>query len=136
MKLPIAVKISISMILLVSFTGCATMFHGSTQTITMRSNYDDVKFYVNEAYVGAGSAVSVFKKKKNYSIRASRPGYEDVTIAATKSFDATTLLGILLDWGIISILCVDGIGTGAIQQFDQETYVIDPTIAKTDFKTQ
>ncbi len=130
MKLPIVVKTSVPIILLVSLMGCATMFHGSTQMITIRSNYDDTKFYVNEAYVGTGSAVTVFKKKKNYIIRASRKGYEDITIPATKSFDATTLLGILLDWGIISILCVDGIGTGAWQQFDQTNYVIDPEVVK------
>ncbi len=130
MRLPIAVKNSLSIILLVAIMGCATMFHGSTQTITMRSNYDDTKFYVNEAYIGKGNAVAVFKKKKDYIIRASRKGYEDVTITATKSFDPVTLLGILIDWGIISVICVDGIGTGAIQQFDQTNYVIDPEIVK------
>lgn len=132
MKLPIAVKTSISIILLISFTGCATMFHGSTQTITMRSNYDDTKFYVNEAYVGKGNAVSVFKKNKNYMIRASRDGYEDIMIDATKSFDATTLLGILIDWGIISVLVIDGLGTGAWQQFDQTNYIIDPVAVESE----
>lgn len=130
MKIPIAIRASVSIILLISLTGCATMFHGSSQTVTMRSNYDDTKFYVNEGYIGKGSAVTVFHKNKNYSIRASREGYADIMIPATKSFDATTLLGVLIDWGIISILCVDGIGTGAWQQFDQTAYVIDPEVKK------
>lgn len=130
MKIPNAIRTSVSIILLMSLMGCATMFHGSTQTVTMRSNYDDTKFYVNEAYVGKGSAVTVFQKNKQYSIRASREGYADITIPATKSFDATTLLGVLIDFGIITILVIDGIGTGAWQQFDQTTYVIDPEVAK------
>lgn len=130
MRIPGAVKISVSIILLVSMAGCATMFHGSTQTVTMRSNHDDTKFYVNEAYVGRSNAVTVFQKNKNYMIRASRDGYEDVMITATKSFDATTLLGVLIDWGIISVLIVDGMGTGAWQQFDQTNYIMDPEVAK------
>lgn len=43
-----------------------------------------------------------------------------------KSFDAVTLLGLLIDWGIISILVVDGACTGAWSQFDQESFVVDP----------
>ena len=130
MKIPSAFRTSVSIILLISMAGCATMFHGSSQTVTMRSNHDDTKFYVNEGYVGKGSAVAVFQKRQNYSIRASREGFADITIPATKSFDATCLLGILIDWGIISILCVDGLGTGAWQQFDQTVYVIDPEVKK------
>jgi len=130
MKMPNVIKTSVCIIVCISMVGCATMFHGSTQTVTMRSNHDDTKFYVNEAYVGKGSAVTVFQKNKNYMLRASRDGYEDVMIPASKSFDATTLLGVLIDFGIITILVVDGIGTGAWQQFDQTTYVIDPEVAK------
>ena len=44
----------------------------------------------------------------------------------TKSFDATTLLGVLIDWGIISVLLIDGAATGAWQDFDQTSYVVDP----------
>ena len=48
------------------------------------------------------------------------------TIIPQKSFDPTTLLGVLLDWGIISVLVVDGAATGAWQKFNQTSYVIDP----------
>lgn len=126
MKPQIVVKTVISIILVVSIAGCATMFHGSSQMISIRSNFDDTKLYVNEAYIGRGSGVTVFKKNKNYTIRASREGCSDVIALPTKSFDATTLLGILIDWGIISVLIIDGIGTGAWQQFDQTSYVLDP----------
>lgn len=132
MKIPVVIRTIVSIIVSVSMVGCATMFHGSTQTVTMRSNYDDTKFYVNEAYIGRGSAVTVFQKNKNYMVRASREGYEDLMIPASKSFDATTLLGILIDFGIITIIVIDGIGTGAWQQFDQTTYVLDPEVARTE----
>ena len=106
--------------------GCASMFHGTTQQINIRSNDDDVKFYVNEAYVGKGSGVFTVKKSKEYTITAKKDGCDAVTIPLSKSFDATTLLGIFIDLGIISILVVDGAANGAWQQFDQTSFVIDP----------
>jgi hypothetical protein len=40
-----------------------------------------------------------------------------------------TLLGVLIDFGVISVLVVDGAATGAWAQFDQTTYLIDPRCA-------
>ena len=110
----------------ITISGCATMFNGSSQQVGIRSNVDDVKLYVNEQYIGKGNGVTTFKKKKDYTITARKSGCEAVTIPVSKSFDATTLLGIFIDLGIITILVVDGIGTGAWQQFDQTTFIIDP----------
>ena len=126
MKLHRAVKTITAIALLVSIAGCATMFHGATQQVYIRSNMDDAKLYVNEAYIGTGNGVMVFHKNKNYTITARKAGYRDTTAIATKSFDAITLLGILIDWGIISILVIDGVATGAWQEFDQTSYVLDP----------
>jgi len=109
-----------------SLSGCATMFHGSTQQVAVRSNVPGTELFVNEAYVGKDNGVTTFQKSKNYMIVARKPGCTDTTVPASKSFDAITLLGLFLDWGIISILMVDGAGTGAWQQFDQTSYVIDP----------
>lgn len=106
--------------------GCATMFHGSTQQAYIRSNVSDADIYVNEAYIGRGSGIHTLKKKQNYSITVRKEGCTDVTVPVSKSFDATTLLGIFIDYGLISILIVDGVATGAWQKFDQESYVVDP----------
>ena len=126
MKLHKTVNFVMVAILLISSTGCAAMFHGTSQMISIRSNFDDAKLYVNEAYIGKGSGVTTFKKNKNYIIVARKDGCQDTTVIPTKSFDAVTLLGILLDWGIISILIVDGMATGAWKQFDQTSFIVDP----------
>ncbi len=107
-------------------TGCATMFNGSTQTVNIRSNDELAKLYVNEEYMGQRSAVYTFKKKENYVIKAEKSGCQTTSITPQKTFDPTTLLGILVDWGIISILVVDGAATGAWQKFSQTNFVIDP----------
>ena len=107
-------------------TGCATMFNGSNQTVNIRTNEKKKKIYVNEEYMGKNQATYTFKKKENYVLKAEKEGCKTTTIIPQKSFDPTTLLGVLLDWGIISVLVVDGAATGAWQKFNQTSYVIDP----------
>jgi hypothetical protein len=126
MKLPQVVNSVICVVLSVSLAGCAAMFNGTSQVVSIRSNIDDAKLYVNEEYVGKGNGVATFKKKKHYEIVARKDGCEEARIVPTKSFDPTTLLGILIDWGIVSILIVDGLATGAWAQFDQTNFVVDP----------
>lgn len=126
MKIPKTLKTALCIILVVSTAGCAAMFHGTSQQIHIRSNQSDAKLYVNEAYVGQGNAVTTFKKRKKYTITAKKEGCRDGTAIPTKSFDAITLLGILIDYGIITILIIDGAATGAWQQFDQTSFVVDP----------
>ncbi len=118
----LSVVLSFSVLL----TGCASIFNGSSQQVAIRSNVDGAEIYVNEAYLGKGNAVTTFKKKENYVISARREGCDSVSLPAPKSFDATTLLGIFFDFGIITILVIDGVATGAWQQFDQTSYVVDP----------
>ncbi len=102
------------------------MFNGSSQVMSIRSTIDDAKLYVNENYIGKGNGTETFQKKKQYTITARKEGCRDTNVIVTKSFDPTTLLGILIDWGIISILIVDGACTGAWQHFDKTSYLVDP----------
>ncbi|SES62851.1 PEGA domain-containing protein [Nitrosomonas marina] len=122
MKKSILVAFTISFML----SGCATMFNGSTQQVAIRSNQPDAELYVNEAFVGKGNTVTTFKKKEDYMITVRKEGCNSVTVPATKSFDATTLLGVFIDFGLITILAIDGAGTGAWNKFDQTSFVVDP----------
>jgi len=128
MKKYVSVVLVVSLVSM-SLQGCATMFHGSTQQVAIRSNILGAELFANEAYIGKDNGVTTFQKNKNYMITARKAGCTDTTVPASKSFDAITLLGLLSDWGIISILLVDGAGTGAWQQFDQTSYVLDPRCA-------
>lgn len=111
-------------------SGCASMFHGASQQVSVRSNVPGTNLYVNEAFVGKDSGVTTFKKNQNYNITARKEGCTDATVPASKSFDAITLLGVFIDLGLVSILLVDGAATGAWQQFDQTSFVIDPNCPK------
>lgn len=126
MKLPRMISQVLCIVLSISVAGCAAMFHGTSQQVNIRSNEDDAKLYVNEAYVGKEHAVMAFKKNKNYVITVRKEGCDEHSVRATKSFDPVTLLGVLIDWGIVTVLLIDGLATGAWAQFDQTSYVLDP----------
>lgn len=115
------IALSVALFSTILLSGCSSMFNGTSQQVGIRSNVDDAKLYVNERYIGKGNGVTTFKKSKNYVIVARKEGCTDASQLATKSFDATTLLGI---YPLVPII-IDGI-TGAWQEFDQTSYVIDP----------
>jgi hypothetical protein len=125
MKRYVSIAVAISIISM-SLQGCASMFHGTTQQVAIRSNVSGTELYANEAYVGKDNGVTTFHKNQNYTITARKAGCDATTFPVSKSFDAITLLGIFIDLGIFSVLLIDGAATGAWQQFDQTSYVVDP----------
>lgn len=87
------------------------MFHGSTQQVAVRSNVPGTEPYVNEAFVGKDNGVTTFQKRYNCMITARKAGCTDRTAPAPKSFDAITLLGVLVDFGLVTVLLIDGAAT-------------------------
>lgn len=75
--------------------------------------------------LGKDNTVTTFKKDKTYKISARKEGCETTTVPAPKSFDALTLLGVLLDYGVISVLLVDGatraLGSNSIKRVMSST---------------
>lgn len=108
-------------------TGCATMFNGSSAMVSVRSDEPAAKIFVDERYVGMGSASVSVPKKGDHSIRISKEGCADQTASMGKKFDATSLLGILIDFGIFTTILIDGAATGAINDIEPKNYVINPT---------
>jgi len=117
-------------LLITSASGCASIINGTSQQISVRSNVPDTEIYANEQLIGTNSAITSFKKKKEYVLTARKSGCTDANVIAQKSFDPTSLLGILIDFGLVSMLIVDGAATGAWNQFDQTNYIIDPICYK------
>lgn len=113
-------------------TGCASIIHGSSESIDVHSEVPGASIYLNNQKIGTGNAsVSIPKKQLSSSVlRASKPGCDDAAKAIETSFDATSLLGILIDWGIISIIGVDWLGTGAIHHAQQTSYILNPNCHK------
>jgi hypothetical protein len=105
------------------------MFSGTKETIYIRSNRPNTVFYANERELGTGSSVVFTVPKKKLSsttLRAEKKGYTAKTAPIETAFDPVCLLGIFLDYGVISILCVDCVGTGAVTKAAQTEYVLTP----------
>ena len=118
--------IAITLLATSTISGCSSMFNGTTQVVNIRSNEEGAKLYVNEQYMGKDSTTYTFKKKNNYVLRAEKEGCQSNTIKPEKKFDPTTLLGVLIDYGIVTILLIDGAATGAWQEFADTSFVVDP----------
>jgi hypothetical protein len=126
---------AISLVVIITFftTGCAAMFHGTKETIYVRSEEQDTRFYLNNRDIGKGtSATTTIGKKqlRNAVLRAEKNGCNTKSSPIETSFDGVTLLGILLDFGIISILVVDWAATGAVTQAAQADYILTPECSK------
>ena len=102
------------------------MFHGTSEQVSIRSNVPGTELYANDALIGKDNGVTTFHKNQNYIITAHKVGCTDATVPASKSFDGITLLGVLIDFGLVSVLLVDGAATGAWQKFDQTNFIVDP----------
>lgn len=121
-------KVFVSLVMVFT-TGCASMFSGSSQNILLRSDIKGSKLYLNNEEVGTDTATVQISKKnlKNSVLIAKKPGCSDYSTHINTKFDATSLLGILLDFGIISILVVDWGITGAVSEAERTNYVLNPT---------
>lgn len=111
--------------LTITLSGCASMINGTTQNISVSSTQRDAKLYMNGEYIATGNGVATLKKKDDYILTAKKDGCNDTSVPVSKSFDPTTLLGILIDFGIISMLVIDGAVTGAWNKFDRTNYSLD-----------
>ncbi len=54
----------ISLLLVLFLSGCAVMFKGSSQEVTVRSHDLKAKIFVKGAYKGEGDIVTTFRKKR------------------------------------------------------------------------
>jgi hypothetical protein len=106
--------------------GCAWMFHGTSDEIHVQSLDPKAEIYVNNQPVGIGSATTTVERDKTATIEARAPGCETRTEETGSKFDGISLLGILLDLGIISILVVDMGATGAAWKTYPLTYTVTP----------
>lgn len=107
-------------------SGCAAMFNGTKDTVSINSDVDDAKLYVNGRYVGEENAVTDIKKKGTVIIKAKKEGCDARSVPVTREFDPVSLLGLLIDFGVISMLVIDTAATGAISKAQNTNYQVNP----------
>lgn len=121
-------KMALIAILALGLTGCASVIKGSNETINVNSVEKGTTIYVDGTARGLDTTTVSLKKGKTYSIRAEKEGCDAVSTTTGETFDPTSLLGILLDFGIFSIP-IDLI-SGAAWKIEPTTYTVTPICKK------
>ena len=121
-------SIALILVQLILITSCASMFSGTKEKIKLRSDVPGTKFFLDDEELGTDSATVKISKKNLSDTRfiAKKDGCKPVHVDVETKFDATSLWGILLDFGIISILVVDWGITGAVREAERTNYVLNP----------
>ncbi len=108
-----------ALILVVSFifTSCATLFKGSTDTVSFSSDPSDTKVYVNGIFLGTTPFQIELKSNHSYTIEFKKEGYGTKTVLLNNSVGAGW---IVLDifGGVIPVI-IDA-ATGNWYNLDQE----------------
>ncbi len=123
MKSVMLVSIVVAML---STSGCAALFNGTSTMLHVRSEVEGAKIYFDDEYMGVQDVVVKVSKKDTPIFRAKKDGCTDGVSPAERRFDAVTLLGLFIDFGIVSILVVDWAATGAVRDFARTTYIVNP----------
>jgi hypothetical protein len=119
---------SIAVISIMTLTSCANIIHGTSDQITLNSLEKDTTIYVDGTPRGRDNATVDVKRGNKHTIRATKKGCQDISAETVEKFDATSLLGILIDFGIITIP-IDLI-SGAAWKTEPTTYTISPICKK------
>jgi len=110
-------------------SGCASIIKGSSETVTVNSLEKGSVIYVDGSPRGADVASVSVKKGKPHALRVEKEGCRTVSADTGESFDATSLLGIFIDFGIISIP-ID-LASGAAWKVEPTTYTLSPICTAT-----
>ena len=99
------------------FSGCATLFHGSTDKIDFSSNPSGAKVYVNGQLMGTTPLQLNLQSKHAYTIEFREEGYENRTVMVNASVGGGWIVLDILG-GLIPVI-VDA-ATGDWYSLDQE----------------
>jgi len=111
-------RVALVFIAVVAVSGCATIFHGSSQPVSFDSEPRGARVRVGP-FTGTTPFSIVMPKGKDYPIEFSKGGYHRTTTAMQKSFDGIGAINILFWPGFI----VD-LATGAMFKYDPDRYSV------------
>lgn len=64
-------RLMMGALLAIMLSGCAAMFNGTSQQVSIRSQDPDAEIYVNDMLLGHGNVITSFKKKRSTPSRSS-----------------------------------------------------------------
>ena len=89
--------------------GCATMFTGSSQQVTVSSQPPGARVIINGGYSGVTPVALLLKTERDYTVTLQREGFQDTTAPIFREFNPVAALNLL------SLVCwVVDLATGAL----------------------
>jgi len=110
-----------ALLILLSFCfSCATLFTGTTETISFNSIPEKASIQFDGFTVGTTPYTMDVKKSFNGIVSMKKDGYETKQFKLQKSFNGVAILNLfgILGWGIDYV-------TGAMWKFDRKGYEIE-----------
>lgn len=101
-----------------SLFASATIFHGTTQNISINSDPEGAEVYVDGQLMGTTPVTLTLKKGKYKTIEIRKKCYKPVTLTFQKSFDPVAILNIFWDLSTTDFL------TGALWEYSPNHYFV------------
>lgn len=120
--------IALGLISCVGLSGCAGIINGTSDNITVRSANPDATLYVDGMSMGKDTVMFSQKRGKKIILEAKAPNCSTGVTHTDWKFDVTSLLGIFIDFGILSIP-ID-FATGGAMAPEQTIYTVNPICAE------
>ncbi|HSX03366.1 MAG TPA: PEGA domain-containing protein [Rhabdochlamydiaceae bacterium] len=98
---------------LLFLTSCATIMHGTKESVGISSNPSNADVWVDNTFVGTSPTIVQMTRKDNHFIRIELKGYEPYEIALTRKLSGW-VFGNIVFGGVIG-LAVDAISGGLYQ---------------------
>jgi len=118
------VKRFIAVVVVLALGACASIIHGTSDQITVNSLEKNTTIYIDGLPRGKDLASADIKRGNTHALRAVKEGCQDNNAQTVEKFDTTSLLGILIDLGIISIP-ID-LMSGAAWKAEPRIYTVTP----------
>jgi len=113
-------KIALGLVVTASLAfGSATIFKGTSQAITIDSEPEGAKVYIDGQLRGTTPlSISMKKSLSTHTLRVVKEGYAPVTRTLEKSYDPVALLNIVWDLSTTDML------TGAAFEYSPNNYMV------------
>lgn len=109
-KVKILNKFLFSFLSLLTVTGCATIMHGTRQSVGISSNPSNANVWVDRTYVGTSPLIVDMTRKDNHIVTIHIEGYQPYEAVFTRQLSGWAL-GNIIFGGVIG-LAVDAISGG------------------------
>lgn len=121
MKLSI-IKFFVFFVVILQLSACASMFNGSEQEVNIKT-HPDAEIYIDDRFAGNGYTQKKLARDEPHVIRVTK-GECQQTYTTKAKFNKTSLLGLFIDVGLISIP-VDFM-TGAAWDIYPDRFIMQP----------